>query len=734
MRWGLTCTLCFAMLSPATTAFSQQGRILGRVLDAKSNDGLPGANVQIANTVLGASTDLNGVFKIERLKLGPYSLRISMIGYRTKNVANVQVTEKDTVVIVRLEETPIEIDPVVITASKWEQEAANTPATVEVLTSKEILHRNPMKIEDALETAAGVQIIQESVNIRGSDGYTRGVGSRVLVLIDGVPVMNSDFGAVNWFMISPADIERAEIVRGAGSALYGSSAMGGVINFITQTPSAKSRTYVRTLFGAFDDSHEPEWNWAARENKTLDFNRQDFTHSRQFGNLGIRIAGGRSVSDGYVRNGDYERYNLSGKFTYRFSNASSFTFFSNYMHDKSGVFIVWKDQDEALDVPATELDKRQKQNGVTLFGKYSLALSSKAALDVRAYYNRFLLGTQFTTAGTFSPALGLGGAIQGNLIPFNSVSIIYGSDFKFDKVKSALSLYGQRDATLIAPYAQIEWRALNNLNFSVGGRYDRYEIYSDPNAALGDARNYDHFSPKFGINYHPLANTTLRGSVANGFKFPFVAQLFLEFDTAGFKFLSNPNLQSEESWTYEIGFKQRLGSNFFFEVNGFYTDVDNLIEPEPQLSGDVRFINIEKAKIPGVEFVTNGRWWDNRLGLKANFIYMNPRDEVKQQLLRYRQKFITFIAPSLRFGNVEFQVDYKYASAQENYSLPGIHQLVPQKVLDGRIFFYWQPSWSPGTEFTFFIGANNMLNYAYTLRDRSIEEIRNVVAGFTAEF
>jgi outer membrane receptor protein involved in Fe transport len=173
--------------------------------------------------------------------------------------------------------------------------------------------------------------------------------------------------------------------------------------------------------------------------------------------------------------------------------------------------------------------------------------------------------------------------------------------------------------------------------------------------------------------------------------------------------------------------RQKVTSTLFFEVNGFYTDVENLIEPEPQLSGDVKFINIRKAKIPGVELVTNGRWWDNRLGLKANFIYMNPRDEDKKELLRYRQKFIAFLAPSVRFGDVEFQVDYKYSSAQEHYSLPGIHQLVPQKVLDARIFFYWR-------NYTFFMGVNNMMNYAYTLRDFSLEEIRNFVTGFSAEF
>jgi iron complex outermembrane receptor protein len=696
-------------------------------MDAKTNEGLPGANVQIANTVLGASTNLKGAFMITRVPYGVYSLRVTMIGYRTKTIPNIRVSAKDTVVVVRLEETPIEIDPVVVTASKWQEEAEKTPATVEVLTAKEILHRNPVKIEDALETAAGVQIIQESVNIRGSDGYTRGVGSRVLVLIDGVTVMNSDFGAVNWFMISPADVERAEIVRGAGSALYGSSAMGGVINFITQTPGPKSRTYVRALVGVFDDSHEPAWNWAARRDIVQDFNRQDFTHSRQIGNLGLRIAAGRSVSDGFVQNGNYERFNLSGKFSYRFPNASTFTVFTNYMHDKSGVFIVWKGQNQALEVPDNEADKRQRQNGVTVFAKYNVPLSTKAALEFRAYYNRFLLGTQFTTAGTFSPALGIGGGLQGNLILLPELAIVYGSDFKFDKVASSDSLYGKRDATLVAPYIQLDLRILNNLNLTLGGRYDRYEIYSDPSAKFGQARRYDHFSPKAGINYHPFESTTLRGSVSNGFKFPLVAQLFLEFDAAGFKFLSNPNLRSEKSWTYEIGMRQKVTSTLFFEVNGFYTDVENLIEPEPQLSGDVKFINIRKAKIPGVELVTNGRWWDNRLGLKANFIYMNPRDEDKKELLRYRQKFIAFLAPSVRFGDVEFQVDYKYSSAQEHYSLPGIHQLVPQKVLDARIFFYWR-------NYTFFMGVNNMMNYAYTLRDFSLEEIRNFVTGFSAEF
>ncbi|MFQ5459349.1 MAG: TonB-dependent receptor plug domain-containing protein, partial [Anaerolineae bacterium] len=202
-----------------------------------TGEGLPGVNVQILGTVMGGSTSLEGTFEIRKVPFGIYTLRVSMIGYAKKNVEDVRV----------------DLDPVVVSVSKWEQDAANTSASVEVLTAKDILQRSPVRIEDALETAAGVQILQENVNIRGSDGWTFGIGGRVLVMMDGVPLMTSDMGSVNWFMVSPADIERAEIVRGAGSAIYGSSAMGGVINFITRSPNPKSRTYIRAMAGIYDE-------------------------------------------------------------------------------------------------------------------------------------------------------------------------------------------------------------------------------------------------------------------------------------------------------------------------------------------------------------------------------------------------------------------------------------------------------------------------------------------------
>lgn len=718
------CALVFSLLRSESFA---QGVIVGKVSDVETTEGLPGANVQIEGTVMGASTNVAGAFIIRRVPTGTYTVRITMLGYQRQQVSNVQVTLQDTAhVIVELKESPIEIDPVVVTASKWQQEADSTPAAIEVMTAKQILQRNPVRIEDALETAAGVQILQENVTIRGSDGYTFGVGSKVLVMIDGVPAANSDLGKVNWFLVSPPDVERVEIVRGAGSALYGSSAMGGVINFISKEPTPESHTYIRALLGSYDEPHVREFDYT---DKLQTFNRQDFMHSRKIGDFGFRIAGSRSVSDNYVQNGDYKQYNLSGKVSYQFPNSSKLTLFGSYMNDARGVFTLAVSPSRMLEVPETELNKRQKSDGFATYARYTWPFAATASFDTRVYYNRFLLGTQATTEGTFSPAVGLGGTFQLQYIPLSNLSFIGGADWKFDKVKSSRDLYGQRDAILSAPYLQVDWSPAKDLNLQLGGRYDRYHIYSDTKAVNGQPRQYDHFSPKIGLNYHPFENTILRASYANGFKFPVVAQLFLAFDGPGFTFVESPDLRNEVSDTWEIGLRHKITPTWFIEANAFRTDVTDLIEVTIDVfNRAVRFSNIEDVRIDGLEFLTNGRWFNNHLGLKANLMLLNPEDRQLNKILPYRQRVLAVVSPSVRFNDVEFQIDYKYGSAQEEYQLSATSQIVPQKVWDGRVFFYING------QHTLFMGVNNIGNYGYTLRDLMMEEIRNFVIGYNVEF
>ncbi len=722
MKTKIQIILSVLLITASVSGVLAKGTIIGVVRDAQSNEGLPGANVQVEGTVLGASTNVKGAFMIRKVPTGVYNLRISMIGYRTFRVTRVQVVEGDNAVVaVKLTESPVEIDPVVVTASKWAQEAASTPSSIEVITTKEILKRNPIQIQDVLKTATGVQIMQENVNIRGSDGFTFGIGSRVLVMLDGVPLTTTDLGSVNWFMVSPSDLARVEVVRGAGSAIYGSSAMGGVVNFITQKPSQASRTYVRTMAGMHDEFDQEGWDWSK---DAMHFNRIDFTHSRKIGKLGVRISGGRNYSTGYLENASYERYNLSGKFIYNFDDGGELSFFSNYMFDKSDVFVLWQSQRQATFITANQLGKHQERNGITLFGKYSRALSSKAAVEINAYLNRFLLGIQVSSVD-FTPALGIGGAIQGTYIPTNSLSFIWGTDFKIDNAES--DVYGKRDAYLVAPYLQADLKLGGKVNLTSGIRYDRYELTeTDSIFLLPDARVFDRVTPKFGINYRPFESTTLKASVSNGFKFPVIFQLYFDDEVENIRFVPNPTLDSETSWSYEVGLNQNVTQNWFFEVNAFYSQVRGLIQPIA--SGvTASFENTPKVAIPGIEVMTTGRWWQERLGLRLNLTYMDPHNEDTDELLLHRQKLIAFAGASLRFGSVEFQTDFKYGSAQEGYLLPGEHEFLDQKVLDARVFYYLGG-------YTFVAGVNNIFNYAYTLREQHLEENRSFVVGMSAAF
>ena len=232
----LTCFIfCTATFQAA--AFDV-GIITGTVTEKVTGDALIGVNIQIEGTLLGAASGTDGNFIIKNVPLGTYMLRASMIGFRIVHIPNVSVSSNKTVSIaIQLEKTVINFDPLIVTSSKKQQELDATANSVSVMSAPEIRSRNTLRVDQALEAISGVNFIREQVNIRGSTGFTIGAANRTLLLVDGVPVMTSDTGEFNWDLLPVLDIDQIEVVKGAGSALWGTAALGGVINIITKSPS-----------------------------------------------------------------------------------------------------------------------------------------------------------------------------------------------------------------------------------------------------------------------------------------------------------------------------------------------------------------------------------------------------------------------------------------------------------------------------------------------------------------
>ena len=169
-------------------------QIKGKVVDKESGDPLPGVNIQLIGTYLGTSSDVNGEFTLKKIPLQICSIKFTMIGYKAKEVHDIalELGETVTIPIVELESTVIGLNPVVVTASKQRQDLTVIPHSIAVVPEMELIERTPLRLDDALESVAGVHFIENHINIRGSSGYTRGVGSRVLLVVDEVPMMNSD--------------------------------------------------------------------------------------------------------------------------------------------------------------------------------------------------------------------------------------------------------------------------------------------------------------------------------------------------------------------------------------------------------------------------------------------------------------------------------------------------------------------------------------------------------------
>jgi len=704
---------------------AEKGTINGVVTERFSDKKLAGVNVQIEGTLLGASSGLDGSFSIEKVPEGIYSLRASMIGHRTAKKTNVHVQGGKVITLVfQLEETTIDFDPLIVTASKMKKELDSTPNSVSVVSAPEIRDRHALRVDQVLEAVPGVNFIREQVNIRGSTGFTIGAANRTLLLLDGVPVMASDTGEFNWDLLPVLDIEQIEVVKGAGSALWGTAALGGVINIITKSPTEEGKMLFRVTAGEYDEPRYEEWKWT---NTPLQFGRADFAYSRRTGPVGFRFSVGRHVSTGYTEVGDFQRWNVTGKFTYNFNDGSAWTVYSSYNYNMGGIFVGWDDPQKPFQVKPSNRGSRGEIEMANFYTKYNWVFSSKAALKFRASYLMTLMGNQFIESTDFNPARGLGAEIQGDLLPFSNMDITYGCEFKWDTGNT--KYFGEHEGYSIGLYNQIEYRMFQNkLRITPGVRYDRYQLIDGLSQSL--------LSPRFGINYRPFENTVLRASAGSGFRAATIAERYLDFENNSVIVESNPDLKAETSWSVDIGWRQYITQKWYFELGAFRNDFDNLIEidlrqSEIEFAQDIRvavsFKNLLKARIEGLEFTTSGRWLRDHLGFTASATIMDHEDLTTHQPLTYRPKVIGYLNPSLRFGAWEFHADYRYASRIEAVKLYQYDDRVPQRVWNFRLIYHLG-------NIDLQVAANNALDYYYTQIERTMGEIRNFTVGITGEF
>lgn len=690
--------------------------INGSVLNSETGESLSGAQVQIVGTLLGDVCDEEGRFTLSGLKPAVYRLKVSFIGFAAKEIQVDLRTVRQVKVKILLQTVPVQLDQVIVTGSRQPENLAAAVASVSVMNAREMEARNSFRIDDALLALPGISLAGDKINIRGGSGYNRLGGSRVLVLLDDVPVLTSDLGNMNWNVVPVTAVDHVEVLKGAASSLYGSGALSGVINILTKNPDSRPDFQFHQSVGIFDQPSVPQWKWTDR---TLYFHRSDFGYSNRFGRLGVRFDLAHHFSTGDREMGRFNRWYFTGKSKLVLPDQSNLTLFLSYSYDDRELFLRWLRQNNALSVPPGDRGNRFKLKGAFGYAVYQKLLSPMLSAKIRLAYNRQLLGVPFHLTSSFQPALGLSGQMQMNWMPHPDHRISTGIDFSRDQVES--KYYGKRRANGVSPYIQEIWKISRLWQLNIGARFDTYSL-------AGDSIETQ-LSPRIGFSYQPFQATILHFSYGKGFRAASVVERYLSVDSGGdVRVVANPQLSPERSVLWDAGIRQTLGRSAFAELTAFVSEYENLIELTllPQ-SLSVQYLSYPRARISGLETVFHWKIWREHFSINANATRLNPVFVDSGEPLPYRSRLIGFLTPQFVFGPFSLAADFQYASRVERVMVYPKDERVPVKIWNLRLRYKWR-------NLAFKFVVQNAGNYNYTVSERVLGEIRNFSVSVSGKF
>ncbi|TAE59721.1 MAG: hypothetical protein EAZ89_02230, partial [Bacteroidetes bacterium] len=449
-RLPLYRTLCLlASLAGWTVSFAQW-RITGKVSDGSTGEPLVGASVSVAALGKGVYSDEKGAYDLNLpAAKPPFEVQVKYNGYSTAvftiNPGDPNPTNRD----ITLSPEGFTTEDVVITATKGFQQAqADVTVSIEVMKPRFLDLQALPSVDKALSQIPGVDNQDGQINIRGSSGYAYGVGSRVMLTLDGLPLLTADAGTASLDMIPVDNINQIEVMKGASSVLYGSSALGGVINVITSDPGDKPRTAIRIRGGVFGLPSNPAIDWDGEKSPWS--GSVHLFHSRRIGEkVDFTFQSNTIKESGYRQGTDTEQYRNMFMLRYRPVNGLTLGLNASLSVDSSGQILYWR----GYYPDTTEVNGQEVVSGGALTptldgGGYRRQLTYELALDPTIKYLS-KSGHLFWYRGRY-----LAGGNRNNTNQ-ESNSFIFYNDFLYQKT------------------------LFNKVNFVVGATYTRSGIQGD---------------------------------------------------------------------------------------------------------------------------------------------------------------------------------------------------------------------------------------------------------------
>lgn len=623
LRWGLP--LVLALLGRALTAQGPTATLTGTVTDSETGRRLEGAVVLLVGTQLRAVTTDVGQYRVAGIPSGRYAVQVTHVGYRSAEHSDVDLDAGAVGALdFRLARALIDLPPVVVTASRAEELPEDVPASVAVLTHDALVRYQAITVDQALPFVPGVIFNNGQMDIRGASGIAGGVGSRVLMLLDGHPILTADGGEVDFNAVPMLDLDRVEIVKGAYSALYGSNALGGVVNFITKSVDPPPETIVAAHAGFYDTPADVRYTSAELWTEDL-----ELQHSRRLGDLGTRVAVRREFSNGFQEDGWLSRWMARTKLTWPANAPNPSSAYAMATSEDDGNHFVWAADSTPYAVDASTYADWSRAQKIILGANINAVTTASALFQVNPYVwyntlqNHFRSGSD---SADYHRATRAGINLQLTLNPWPLHTLTVGGDLSRTWVISNFLKVPNtpRSPTLDddALYGQDAIAFSDRIRGTVGARLDYH-------TATG-GRAETSVSPKIGVVYKPGSWLSLRASGGRGYRAPSAIEQFVSSSMSGIQVVPNPDLMGETAWFGELGMTATRGGWLWLDGALFNSEYHDLIGPglapaPPYPLFTFQFQNTERARVRGLDTGVKLSLVGGLLGLEGSYTYLDAK-------------------------------------------------------------------------------------------------------------
>lgn len=607
---------------PKTT----DAHITGHIIDAETNEHIPYATITVKGTTIGITSDATGHFLLKQLPEGKHTLTVSFAGYKPVEQQVEVVHDKTIEVKFELRPQILSIDEVVVTGSRNETKKLESASIVNVISPKLFERTGSNTPAEVLNFQSGLRVEYNCSNCGVPQLRINGLeGQYSQILLDSRPIFSSLAAVYGLEQLPAGMIERIEVIRGGGSALFGSNAIGGVVNIITKEPLRNSAT-LSNLTSIYGGSK-------VDTNTTLNASLVSDDHR-----TGLYLFGMIRDRDSYDRNDDgfselpklgsetigariFHKLNASSRLTAEYHHIREFRRGGDMMERPPHEANIAEQLRHSINGGGLKYDYMSED--------YRHRLSVYTSLQNIARESYFGTHQNLDAYGDTKDFTFVGGAqytLSFDRLLFMPSQLTLGSEYTHNKLNDKMLGYNrtiEQLSTCYGGYAQNEWKN-KQWSLLVGARVDKHNMMK--NAV---------FSPRANVRYSPSDKIGLRVSYSSGYRAPQAYEEDLHVEAVGGKVAIisvDPNLRPEysKSVSGSVDLYQNFGS---VELNllaeGFYThltDVFTLIDNGIDEQGNTLFErrNASGATVKGVNLELKAGF-TRKLILDAGFTFQNSR-------------------------------------------------------------------------------------------------------------